>query len=79
MAVNNFKELEREHIARYNQNTNRISNNLNSELRSYKFIGSIFELFSTTAISFLVSMTGVETKKKSSKKPKKAKKKYPNK
>ena len=63
MGINNFKKLESEHIRRFEQNTERVARNLDSEIKNYRFIGSILELFSTTVISYFISMSGGDNQK----------------
>ena len=58
MAVNNFKELQKEQVQRFEENTNRVGKNIKTNINNLKFVGSLLELYITTAINFLVGVSG---------------------
>jgi hypothetical protein len=75
MGVNNFKELQKEQIKRFDKNTNRVGKNIKTNIDNFKFVGSLLELYLTTAIGFIVGFTDPDSKDSSSEIPNK----YPNK
>ena len=74
MAVNNFKKLEKEQIKRFDKNTDRVGKNIQTNINNFKFVGSLLELYITTAINFLLGFTNLDEETKDSDSPSR----YPN-
>lgn len=74
MAVNNFKKLEKEQIKRFDKNTDRVGKNIQTNINNFKFVGSLLELYITTAINFLLGFTNSDEETKDSDSPSR----YPN-
>ncbi len=59
MGVNNFKELEKEQVEKFNQTQKEnVKNSIDSSIGVFRFIGDIFELYLPKVIDMFVRMSG---------------------
>ena len=58
MAINNFKELERQNEKEYGTPPEHVRDNILGSLSLFKFIGDILELYLPRVFSLMVRMSG---------------------
>lgn len=64
--VNNFKELEKENIMKYNSPNKKVISNINSSLNTFQFIGHMVDLFFTKFIGATIGGHRQDKKEKPS-------------
>ncbi len=67
--INNFKELEKENILKYNAPNKRVISDINSSLSTFQFIGHMVDLFFTKLIGATIAGHRQDKKEKPSKYP----------
>ena len=63
MEINNFKELEKEQIKQFDQNTKKVGDNIKSNIDNFRFVGSILELYLVRSLDFLLDLSKQEDNK----------------
>ncbi len=77
MSVNNFKELEKEQIEKFDSSRKKqVKNNIDSSLGVFQFIGDIFGLYIPKVMGIFVRMSGGSNRSQIDNSEKS--KKYPN-
>ena len=68
---NSFKELEKEHLQRFEKKSPEIKQNIEGTTSSYKFIGDVLDLYFTKIMNVFVAMTGGDMSEQTNKEPNK--------
>ena len=56
-SMNNFKELQKEQVQKYQGVTKKIKKNVDSNISSFAFIGNIIELYFSRLFNVMINLT----------------------